>query len=70
MPRPEIVSVNGLTDDSWAFIRCPGCQGVGTVDRDQFEGRVSIACACGYHETHDLRGHEPGAREYYRVPTE
>lgn len=39
----------------WAMIRCPQCRGVGSIDLDQFEGRVSIQCDCGYHETHDLR---------------
>ena len=44
--------------DPFATVRCPGCKGVGHIDQDQYEGRVSIRCdneSCDYHETHDLR---------------
>lgn len=44
--------------EPFAIIRCPGCKGAGTVDSDQYEGKVSIQCgsdSCDYHETHDLR---------------
>ena len=51
--RPELL---GVKRDG-AVIRCPGCKGSGNIDRDQYEGTVSILCEfCGYHETHDLRG--------------
>lgn len=32
---------------------CPTCRGVGEIDEDQLNGRVSIVCPCGYHETKD-----------------
>ena len=39
------------------LIECPRCGVVGSVDADQYAGRVSIDCPeCDYHETHDLRG--------------
>ena len=39
-----------------AVIICPECGYLGSVDGDQFAGRVSVLCpVCGYHETHDLR---------------
>ena len=35
--------------------KCPGCEQWGTIDDDQYHGRVSILCAeCGFHETLDL----------------
>ena len=34
--------------------KCPGCRGWGQVDDDQYHGRVSILCGCGFHETIDL----------------
>lgn len=35
---------------------CPGCGLRAHIDRDQYEGRVSVDCPdCDYHETHDLR---------------
>lgn len=40
---------------------CPGCGVEEILDDDQYHGRVSIQCDCGYHETHDLsRGEEAG----------
>ena len=33
---------------------CPGCGIDALLDDDQFHGRVSIQCGCGYHETHDI----------------
>ena len=30
-------------------VRCPDCKGVGEIDQDQLEGRVSVACPCGGH---------------------
>ena len=34
--------------------RCPGCGTWGVIDDDQFHGRVSILCECGFHETMNL----------------
>jgi len=33
---------------------CPGCGIWGVIDDDQFCGRVSILCECGFHETINL----------------
>ena len=33
---------------------CPGCGVWGIIDDDQFFGRVSILCECGFHETINL----------------
>ncbi len=54
---PEVVYGPLKGDELHASIRCPSCGGVGWIDRDQYEGRVSIACpwgGCNYHETHDF----------------
>lgn len=39
--------------DFW--FTCPGCKKMKTVDEDQAEGRVSIQCDCGFHETGKVR---------------
>ena len=31
--------------------KCPNCGTWGYIDNDQFFGRVSILCDCGFHET-------------------
>ena len=33
---------------------CPNCGVWGYIDDDQFFGRVSILCDCGFHETINL----------------
>ena len=33
---------------------CPKCGVWGIIDDDQFHGRVSILCECGFHETVNL----------------
>jgi len=35
-------------------VHCPVCGVWGIVDDDQFHGRVSILCGCGFHETINL----------------
>jgi len=38
----------------WKF-KCPSCKEWGSIDDDQFNGRVSIQCGCGkFHETIDF----------------
>lgn len=32
-------------------LKCPKCGVWGYVDDDQLEGKVSILCDCGFHET-------------------
>lgn len=44
------------TTTTFPFFRCPTCKKVGTIDDDQYHGRVSIVCVtpfCDYHETKD-----------------
>ena len=62
MAIPEIIYGPLKSDDLCVTIRCPSCGGVGWIDRDQYEGRVSVACpeSCDYHETHDLGGRSRG----------
>ena len=56
MTRPVIVrgpiTLDGVP--GYYRARCPGCGVVALLDPDQYHGRVSIQCDCGYHETHDL----------------
>ncbi len=33
---------------------CPVCHRTGLIDEDQYFGRVSIQCECGFHETINL----------------
>jgi len=35
-------------------LRCPDCGIFGQIDDDQFHGRVSVLCECGFHETIDF----------------
>jgi len=58
--KPEIwrgpikhVSNDGVKSFVW-WIKCPDCHDTGRIDEDQANGRVSIQCECGYHETHNL----------------
>jgi len=40
------------------WFRCPKCCGLGAIDADQADGRVSIVCpteGCGFHETGVIR---------------
>jgi Zn finger protein HypA/HybF involved in hydrogenase expression len=54
--RPIVLSESPSDPDERALVQCPDCGGIGSVDEDQHEGRVSIDCPkCEYHETHDLR---------------
>ena len=46
--------VIGATKESFPLFRCPDCKLTGSIDDDQFHGRVSIVCSyCSYHETKD-----------------
>ena len=35
-------------------LECPGCKIWGAIDNDQFNGRVSVFCECGFHKTVDF----------------
>lgn len=55
MARPEITKGPYLLDGKTVYRAiCPECNRERIMDEDQFHGRVSIECDCGYHETHDL----------------
>jgi hypothetical protein len=48
---PDII---GTTQEAFPLFRCPNCKRTGTIDEDQFHGRVSVMCgSCDYHETKD-----------------
>jgi len=34
--------------------KCPGCGIWGFIDDEQYRGKVSIQCECGFHKTIDL----------------
>lgn len=45
------------TDDEYATFDCPKCGLHGVVDKDQYEGKVSIDCPkCEFHEMINLDG--------------
>lgn len=52
--KPKII-FEGNNDARYASLTCPKCGIVASIDRDQYEGRVSILCDCGWHETIDFR---------------
>lgn len=58
LPGAELSSVRQTQpdDEVWTVwkLRCPGCGTVGEIDDDQVNGRVSLLCRCGWHETHNL----------------
>ena len=43
-----------LDDKLVRKVHCPGCGVWGIIDDDQFHGRVSILCDCGFHATINL----------------
>lgn len=50
--------VIGATEESFPLFRCPMCGTTGEIDREQFDGKVSVLCpveTCEYHETNDWR---------------
>lgn len=55
-PTYRLVEKEYRTDSNFAFVKCPSCGSIGKIDREQFEGKISIICStCDWHETHDLR---------------
>ena len=42
----------------WKLL-CPACKQWGSIDNDQFNGKISVQCECGnYHETVDFSKEE------------
>lgn len=35
--------------------QCPNCDVWAEIDDDQYHGKVSMLCGCGYHETHNFQ---------------
>ena len=35
--------------------QCPKCKVWAELDDDQYHGKVSMLCDCGYHETHNFQ---------------
>ena len=46
----KLVVLDG--EKAWK-LQCPQCGVWGYLDDDQFHGRISTQCDCGYHETVD-----------------
>jgi hypothetical protein len=44
----RLVTLDG--EKAWK-LRCPSCGDEKYLDDDQFHGRVSVLCDCGFHET-------------------
>ena len=45
----------------WEQIRqlhCPDCKIWGDIDDDQYNGRISVLCQCGYHVTINFKAEE------------
>lgn len=57
--EPEIVEA---TSES-IKVKCPKCGFIGSIDKDQFQGNVSIDCPnCRFHETHNLESEVENAK--------
>lgn len=54
---PSVTVLGNPSDDRYATFVCPKCGFSGTIDKDQYEGKVSIQCplGCSFHETIDFR---------------
>lgn len=39
-------------------LQCPKCKQWGYLDDDQFNGRISTQCGCGFHETINFKKEE------------
>lgn len=35
-------------------LQCPKCEVWGDIDQDQIEGKISLLCECGFHETENI----------------
>ena len=65
--EPEVVYPPNPTSTTAKFLVVLPCGHVDWIDREQWRGDVSIDCTvgaqCGYHDTVDLRGQTPGAKQ-------
>ncbi len=44
------------TNKEFATFNCPKCNLYGTIDKDQYEGKISIQCPnCDFHKTINFR---------------
>lgn len=44
-----------LRDGKYIYkFKCHSCGNWGEIDNDQYNGKVSILCICGFHETINL----------------
>ena len=48
----KLVTLDGK---STLKFKCPDCKVWGIIDNDQHEGKISILCDCGFHETINLK---------------
>lgn len=46
--------LQNATEEQYATLVCPGCGALGILDHEQYQGRVSVQCDCGWHETHNF----------------
>lgn len=50
---------NFRDDENYAWFTCPKCGLTGIIDKEQYEGKVSIDCPeCDFHKTIDFRESE------------
>lgn len=48
--------LNNATNKEYAAFNCPKCNLHGIIDKDQYEGKISIQCPkCDFHKTIDFR---------------
>lgn len=53
MGKKMIYEVKKVIRDNQEILKfkCPECKIWGQIDNDQYNGRISILCNCGFHET-------------------
>jgi len=56
-----VIGLRSVVRDGARILKmhCPSCDQWKDIDPDQFYGRVSILCDCGFHETINMEPHEP-----------
>lgn len=69
---PMVHAEMGREDWRW-FLRCPACDAMLEIDREQYLGRRLIACPvgdCTYEATHDMSDYEQRCANVYGPPLE